>query len=370
MFARQPALAADYVAALVEQCFEPSAWFNGDDEHTEWVVQLALAAGAGSDLTARALAAVRDEHEPDRLERLCVVLRLLAADGSAEAKAALYGVVDDRLRADGRVPGWLDVVALDGPEAFGMVSQKAFDDPGLVELLVQQVSEDVLQATVQRLDALPLADNAKQVLRKTLADMAGASAASKQDRQAWLRTLSVQDVLEAAKDNQAGWFRGWAKIASESNLHEVMEVMLGERNVEVLRRLLMVFTARPLPVLDERLLDLVRHDDESVRARAVQALAHYRHPKVRELALARLRDGEADGVALLAWNYEAGDYKRLEPFFAGSNEPDILHDRGFDLLEMFEHNPLVELSPIVEVVYEATPCSLCREKAVKLLLAA
>ncbi len=370
VFAAQSALPADYVSVLVEECFEPSAWFAGDDEHAEWVAQLALAAGARSDLTRRALVAAHEEREPDRLERVCVVLQMLAAGGSAEAKAVLYAVVRDNLRPDEPVAGWPDVLALDGPEAFVTVVRDVFDDPRLLDSLVQGMGDDALQATAHRLDALSLPDDAKRALRRALDDLTAARAAPKQDREAWLRTLSANDVLEAAKDNKAGWFRGWAKIASESDLHEVMEVMLGERNVEILRRLLSAFTARPLPALEERLLGLVQHDDDRVRGRAIRTIAQYRNPKVRELALVRLRNLEDAGIVLLIHNYDAGDYKRVEPLFDGVSDPDVLHGRGFNLLEVFEHNPLAELSPLVEVVYEVTPCSLCREKAVKLLLAA
>jgi hypothetical protein len=365
-------LESEHLSALVEAFLEPSDWFNADDEHVPWLMALVDVAGARGEVTSKALAASRDECDERRLDRICSVLRELAVGGAPEAKDALYAVVRRSLRADDLVPGWTDVLALDGPQAFVAVAGDVLGDVRLTHSLVERGDEASRRATAESIDRLALTEGARQTLRKALDEAAAATTAPKKDRQGWLRTLSATDVLDAAKANTCGWFRGWARIASDPDLLAVAESMFTEGSDEILRRLLLVFTARPLPTFDARLLGLAERDDQSVKERLLQVLARYAHPKVRELALARLRDGFHDGgtIGLLECNYATGDHERLVPLFADPSAPDVMHDRGAALIGVFERNPLIELSPLVEIIYEAIPCSMCREKAVKRLLEA
>jgi hypothetical protein len=89
-------------------------------------------------VTIKAVAASRDERDERRLDRICSVLRGIAAQGHPEAKDALYAVVRKCLRANDLVSGWTEVLALDGPQAFVEVGEDAFHDPRLLNSLVKR----------------------------------------------------------------------------------------------------------------------------------------------------------------------------------------------------------------------------------------
>lgn len=101
--------------------------------------------------------------------------------------------------------------------------------------------------------------------------------------------------------------------ADEADLRIVLHRLRTEQEPSVIANLLKVFSARPLPEFDSRLIELCGHADDEVQRRAFAALESNTHTLVREFALTELEKGVHDGsiVALFINNYRLGDEHRI-----------------------------------------------------------
>ncbi len=101
---------------------------------------------------------------------------------------------------------------------------------------------------------------------------------------------------------------------------------------------------------------------------ALTALAHVTHPAVRKLALELLDDPvrRVMAVDLLASNYLPGDEGRILALLDEDVAPHIWHWLGYGALAIFSAHPeAADLA--LHCIYERTPCSHCRHRAVALL---
>ncbi|HVU63524.1 MAG TPA: hypothetical protein VHC70_06085, partial [Phycisphaerales bacterium] len=103
-----------------------------------------------------------------------------------------------------------------------------------------------------------------------------------------------------------------------------------------------------------------------VRRLAHVALSNYAHAEVRSLALRKIAMGQSSEkiIPLLAKNYRTGDAHLIERVLMMPPDREELHSLVFDLAEVIRANPVSELSRTMLFVYEESPCSLCRHKAV------
>lgn len=98
---------------------------------------------------------------------------------------------------------------------------------------------------------------------------------------------------------------------------------------------------------------------------AVIALSRMSSSVVRALALKKLDEGLAHGARLLRWNYEPGDFGRLEDLLASVHDPDGLHDLGLSILDIVaRQDDPPEACDVLLTLYDRTPCSRCRSDAV------
>lgn len=119
------------------------------------------------------------------------------------------------------------------------------------------------------------------------------------------------------------------------------------------------------------MFDLAETDDEELRGAAIAAFANTRDMAVRDLAIRLLREQPTSiyqgAIKLFIKNYEPGDRHLIESVLYISENPHLWHAIGFDLVALAEAQGDPELASCLWV-YEHTPCSLCRESAVKALL--
>lgn len=160
---------------------------------------------------------------------------------------------------------------------------------------------------------------------------------------------------------------GWRTSDAEL-IHAATDLPL-ENDIERLRAHLSIFSKRPFPLDPDPLIELVSNADESVVARALNALEQVAHEKVRKLSF-ELRDSEEwsdRSVGLLKHNYRSGDHRMIVELLERETDPDKLHVMGLGVREVYEQNPSAEgLEPLM-LVYEKGPCSMCRFGCVKLL---
>jgi HEAT repeat protein len=135
-------------------------------------------------------------------------------------------------------------------------------------------------------------------------------------------------------------------------------------------RYLRLFAARRFPGDPEQLLPWLNSSDSRTAWAAVRALGQIRDPRVRKLALERLREGDSTGLRLLKTNYEPGDLETITPLLSGAEDDDKAHDLGLGILDLIGENevPLDEKRGALLLLYERTPCSMCRADAVTKLV--
>lgn len=285
----------------------------------------------------------------------------LGADDLAIAEAAAGYL----MRIDG-LDGLLRAAAFFGGR-LRAEPETPIDDDLLTEAEAQ-FGEDVLQTIEGRARFDP-------AVRAWL-DASLASRHAQEEREPTVRT-TLADALRDPRLTE-GWhplhFGFLARTASEEDLEVAFRRLLFETRRDPLRRWLALFREATLPRLDDRLFELAVSDDREIRWAAVRALANVRAPEVHALALRLLRERgtdvllDSEAARLFTASYERGDHQILEDALPAEAEVDQLHGLSQDLLQVAQAQTDPELSGCLRWVYEQTPCSLCREQAVRELI--
>jgi len=158
--------------------------------------------------------------------------------------------------------------------------------------------------------------------------------------------------------------------ATPEQLNEITRSLWNATEATSVACLLRVFSNRPLPEFDARLIELAWHADDSVQRRARIAIAKNSHPLVREFALQELMQEEppTDVGSFFIRNFEPGDERRLLSAIAQPLTPDDRHSVITDLLEVLDLNANSTSAELGLVIYGESPCAVCRANAVRLLV--
>lgn len=126
-----------------------------------------------------------------------------------------------------------------------------------------------------------------------------------------------------------------------------------------------------MPQWSDKLLQWASGKDEGIRWRVYRVLANHRHPAIRNLAWERFRESRmVDGeLRLLLNNYEPDDRSQLRRCLKLPKDGDECHEILQDLAELYERIGGAESASPMLLVYEHSPCRLCRTRAVEALLA-
>jgi len=163
----------------------------------------------------------------------------------------------------------------------------------------------------------------------------------------------------------------FARYATAGELRDAFKALASEKRIVQMGKLLQVFNTRRPPSWKPFLLTFVRSSDEFVQNRAWDALAHFRRPEVRRLALAAARrrhDVGNGSLALFAKNYRIGDAGLLLEAVSGSWDSDAAHCVGMSVLDVAKAHADRSLGAVYAACYESNPCALCRRDFFKKLL--
>jgi hypothetical protein len=184
--------------------------------------------------------------------------------------------------------------------------------------------------------------------------------------------FDANDVIRAAEAaaNSDFRFRSWGRYAAPADLERVFDRMLQSQSPAAIDKYLQVFARRAWPRFDGRILELCNSGDEQVRRHAVTAIAFNRHPAVHNLAAARLRDPvfQEFSIEMMITNYEAGDENTVMDALILPTDAEKRHATLMNLLQLLEQNDQARCDVAAPLIYEATPCSMCRRGAVELMI--
>jgi len=161
----------------------------------------------------------------------------------------------------------------------------------------------------------------------------------------------------------------WAQKATAEELIVAARDLIAEQDPERLFAYLSLFRWKPFPGPVDRLVELSRVMNRDLARAALTALTHLTDTQVRDRGLELLRGGPWVGFAprLLARNAREGDYGLIEAALASDMTLDECH--SFGLTHFVTENRSPEAEGSLLLLYEKTPCSICRCGVVKEMIA-
>jgi hypothetical protein len=158
--------------------------------------------------------------------------------------------------------------------------------------------------------------------------------------------------------------------AQEADLRVILARLSKSLESVVLENYLRVFSNRPMPEFDARILRLVDHEDENVRNRAFAALAQNTHSAIRSLAVEQVqrRVDEPNFLELFIRNFRSGDEELLLKNIRIPDDVDRRHWLLMDLTKILEQNSECQCSKLAVLAYRCTPCGSCRFHSARLLI--
>ena len=311
------------------------------------------------------------------LAQRSALLKELAAAGSQNARRLLYASLD-RLPETADVVGADHIVALDGVEGMIHVARQLGrwlrEDPDF------WVDDYYLTAQLDESTGLRAAGLAAlEREAQTDPDVAHCLAGLRRTREiqnshpgrvdpATYTGAEIVALVSRHPKDPCHWLRRWGAQAADDQRALVFEALLASEDPERVQRLFRCFGKTGVPRFDSRLLRWMFHPDTQVQWAAVRAMATIRHGEVRQAALQMVADGPlANGMALLVNNAEAGDLALCTRNLAVPEDAEEAHHLLAELLDLCEANPGAEALDGLLQVYEFSPCSHCRRRAVKAL---
>jgi hypothetical protein len=385
-------------ACVHDKTFDPQC----EGDRAPWMLEIIDASGLEAIVCEKVPSALSAEPGTQSLwdaDHMCRLAVALARRGHGNARSAIYSAF--RKSADSAdLIGAEEIIELDGADGLLFVSEqigvwlaedpeiKVSDYPllcyderhgtGSAERLLRSAKDQSNRIAVYlahirgKLDGT--SDTADQGREDTYfkPDMVrfGVHGKSRWDR---IGTMSPDDVVRDIEAGAPGMgkyaYSGWGKHASQDALQEIANRMFRESDPGRLARFLGVFQHRPLPDFDARLLDFVGHPDRDVHWVTTFVLANHRHPEVRALAIDCVRAGRHNKRELLLFrnNYQPGDWTVIREGLRWPSDKNEVHWTLSDLLEVFEANEVEEALEPLTLIYEHSPCTNCRRRALKSL---
>jgi len=158
----------------------------------------------------------------------------------------------------------------------------------------------------------------------------------------------------------------WANDASPGDLARAAADLLAETDADRIFYLLRLFAWRDWPLEPRLLFPFVETGTERICWQATQTLGRLADPSVRALALVRLGADPAAAIHMLSGSCEQGDLDAIETAVrAATFDEDQWHGVGTSLLHLLDRTgaPTRDAHELLLLLYENTPCSLCRQGA-------
>lgn len=365
----------DELIAACVSCLSYDPQSEGD--RASWLVSIIDRAQL-HDKVIRAIAAAAEELQSENhhhLDQRCAILKELASMGSTEARRLLYAsLVRSANTAD--VLGADHIVALDGEDGLRHVARQfgqwLHADPAfwVDDHLIRQFDESTKGAcalAVLEREAAVDADIAHYLaaIRKTHDRARGA--ACRFDVADFTGAAVIEHVRNHPRD-PCHWLRRWSVQADSGQCEVVFNALLASDDPEHVKRLLRCFSITGVPRFDNRLLPWLTHPDQQLAWAARRASAPLTHEDLRRTAWRLIDDGKlANGVTLLVNNIAAGDLALCAARLVRLHDPDDAHDLVEALLDLCNAHPGSEVLDCLLYVYEHSPCSICRQRAVTAL---
>ena len=333
-----------------------------EDSRGSWLWQLIQAVNGEQRFRNQLVEELRELPDARSIYQLCELAYCYAAQGDDEFRKRLYEIVEQKPVPDSPGLGEDEILRLDGQDAFVFAAKVRgtrlasreweWHDASLIHDATEQLGETqvgkLLKSTtdksVKRFHDCWLAEKKRDSERKP-----------QPSRKEQMQETSVDEIIAEAESQRPGigFFRGWGMHASDDDLNTVLQGLWSVDHPKVILNFLRVFSNRPLPTFDPRMIEFCNHSDEQVRLWAFNALQMNSHPLVREFAVTNIRQGLRDRFfgGLLIRNYAAGDENLLLEALELPEDVNELHWLLMDVIKVLENNEEADPSKLALVVY-------------------
>ncbi len=368
---------------IVEACTTGVAYdAQCEDSRVPWLIGMIDAAGIENVVVPTILKVVRDDFATKTYwdkNQLCRLAFVFALRGHAEARDVLYAALSTNEDC-ANINAAEQIIQIDGADGLLHVAEKVGEwirdnpkiwcGPHLVEIY----------------DDLHGKGSAERILRPAAAHHRGIAAFIEEvDAQnayerepadsGSIRYWTAEDIVreiqitDPSENRNRFRYRRWGSKAVDDGLRTVFEALCVESDSARQRYFLHVFQECGFPELNSQSLNFADSDDSEIRWIAYQVLAKHKHPKIRSLALDRIKDGKIREreLELFIKNYEVGDWRLIQGALQFTGDADETHALLQDLMDIYEENRLPEAFEQMLLVYEHSPCSDCRSRAVRVL---
>jgi hypothetical protein len=349
-----------------------------EDSRGEWLWQLIQAVNSSERFSGPLLDNLRRFPDDRSVYQLCELAYFYAATGSEDFRQRLYEIVEQKPFIDAPRLGEDEILRLDGEKGFLFAAKVRgnllidrgweWNDDSLIHDAVEQLGETqtvtLLQSTtdksVKRFHDCWVNEKKRQTERS-----------QQSNRKQEMQAIGVDDIIaEVEKERPAiALFRRWGMHAIDDDLNKILEAMWSTKRPKAVVNFLRIFSNRPLPSFDPRLIEFCNHTDEEVRRWAFKSMENNSHPLIREFAITNLQQGVRDGrfVGLLIRNYAKSDETLILGAMELPNDLNELHWLLGDVIKVLENNSDADPSKLALVAYVHTPCEICRFDAARLL---
>ena len=188
------------------------------------------------------------------------------------------------------------------------------------------------------------------------------------------RIYPIDLIIDNAKNKVGkypGMYLSFGRHATPQELEQVFHILMNETKESVIIRLLWVFRKVAMPQLHPKLFEWALCETPELKLAAISALSQVTDKKIYEFGKEMVSNVGLIGDNAAAIDLFVNNYGDDIPQLLSASLKDIeldeqeAHSIGFNIVDLAEKNSDQKLSTLLKWVYENTPCTNCRYKAIE-----
>ena len=186
--------------------------------------------------------------------------------------------------------------------------------------------------------------------------------------------IDLKIVLETAKESVSAEYpfgkmfkcrRRFMKNATESEIMDLVNAVICEKDETVKASLLVMFRDTPFPLGITPLIEYAQSDNKYLSETAIDCLEEFKDKRIHDLAMQLLKTKGLDSFALdlLRKNYKKSDDNVIYALLKKSTS--IPHYVQMSIQSIYRHHRSANAFPSLYLVYQKGECSFCRNGIVE-----
>ncbi len=361
-----------YVGIIEEACLRSLGdHFLGESRTPQYLIDLINHSGCKGRIQERLIQALPESNGSREAWHRLEIVACFAKEGDLAAKESVYQSCLNPPTDEYPAFGTEEIIEIDGKDGLGWLIENVSPrvdkgDAYMVKDWLDPFFEDEPVQAVLFLQGIG-SDNAKRCIE--LYESSLVTKPYNPDRKP--RTFAdLIRLLDNPKENRSK-ILAWARVATKADVRKAANLLESDLHPQWRTGLLQVFRRLLYPLDPEWLIYHWGKADEETEVLFLTALSNIEHPKVRSVALDLLTSPvpRVDAFGLMRNNYQTGDVQLLLRLANQLDDEDDAHEVALCTHHILDKRKPEDLGPLLEWIYHHNPCSLCREGAVRRLIA-